>query len=44
MDFLAPFGGYKASGIRREFGKEGLEHYVETKSIIPPGSGAVAAS
>src|SRR5215204_2841714 len=38
MDFVAPFGGFKASGIGREFGKEGLEHYTELKSIIPPGS------
>ena len=36
MDFIAPFGGYKASGIGREFGKEGLDQYVELKSIIPP--------
>ncbi len=35
MDFVAPFGGYKASGVGREFGKEGLEHYLELKSIIP---------
>ena len=32
-----PFGGFKASGIGREFGKEGLEHYVELKSIVPQG-------
>jgi betaine-aldehyde dehydrogenase len=44
MDFIAPFGGYKASGIGREFGKEGLEHYLELKSIIPPGSAGVAAA
>jgi aldehyde dehydrogenase (NAD+) len=36
MDFVAPFGGYKASGIGREFGIEGLSHYVELKSIVPP--------
>jgi aldehyde dehydrogenase (NAD+) len=36
MDFVAPFGGYKASGIGREFGIEGLNHYVELKSIVPP--------
>ena len=35
MDFIAPFGGYKASGVGREFGKEGLEHYLELKSIAP---------
>lgn len=40
MDFAAPFGGYKASGIGREFGPEGLAHYTELKSIyteLPPG-------
>jgi aldehyde dehydrogenase (NAD+) len=36
MDFMAPFGGYKGSGIGREFGREGLEHYLELKSIAPP--------
>ncbi len=36
MDFVAPFGGFKASGVGREFGKEGLDHYVELKSIAPP--------
>src|SRR5207245_788031 len=39
MDLIAPFGGYKASGIGREFGREGLEEYLELKSIVaPPGS------
>jgi betaine-aldehyde dehydrogenase len=33
MDFVAPFGGFKASGIGREFGREGMEHYLELKSI-----------
>ena len=33
MDFVAPFGGFKASGVGREFGREGLEHYIELKSI-----------
>jgi aldehyde dehydrogenase (NAD+) len=44
MDFVAPFGGYKSSGIGREFGKEGLEHYLELKSIAPPGGGMAVAS
>jgi betaine-aldehyde dehydrogenase len=43
MDFVAPFGGFKGSGIGREFGKEGLEHYLELKSIVPPGGGVAAA-
>ena len=39
MDFIAPFGGFKGSGIGREFGREGLEHYLELKSIMPsPGT------
>lgn len=33
MDFAAPFGGYKTSGVGREFGPEGLAHYTELKSI-----------
>jgi betaine-aldehyde dehydrogenase len=30
---LAPFGGYKQSGNGREFGKYGLEEFLETKSV-----------
>ncbi|HJQ07136.1 MAG TPA: aldehyde dehydrogenase [Nocardioides sp.] len=33
MDFAAPFGGYKASGLGREFGPEGLAQYTELKSV-----------
>ncbi len=29
----APFGGYKASGVGREHGREGLEAYLETKTV-----------
>ena len=36
MDFIAPFGGFKNSGMGREFGREGLEEYTEAKSMIPP--------
>ena len=33
MDFAAPFGGFKASGVGREFGPEGLAQYTELKSV-----------
>jgi betaine-aldehyde dehydrogenase len=32
-DLSSPFGGYKSSGIGREYGREGLEEYFELKSI-----------
>jgi aldehyde dehydrogenase (NAD+) len=28
-----PFGGYKASGLGREWGVEGIEEYLETKVL-----------
>ncbi len=29
----APFGGYRASGLGREHGRDGLEAYLETKTV-----------
>ncbi|MXP25365.1 aldehyde dehydrogenase family protein [Altererythrobacter indicus] len=34
LDFASPFGGYKQSGNGREFGKFGLEEFMEKKSLI----------
>jgi acyl-CoA reductase-like NAD-dependent aldehyde dehydrogenase len=36
MEFSAPFGGYKQSGLGREFGPEGLRAYLEYKTIHLP--------
>jgi aldehyde dehydrogenase (NAD+) len=33
-DFGIAFGGFKQSGIGREGGREGLAHYLETKTVI----------
>lgn len=30
----APIGGYKNSGVGREYGKEALDHYTQTKAIV----------
>lgn len=34
MNPNAPFGGYKRSGIGREWGRYGLEEFLETKAIL----------
>ena len=36
IDFATPFGGFKESGVGREFGPEGLEGFLEMKSIALP--------
>ncbi|MFQ6200588.1 aldehyde dehydrogenase family protein, partial [Streptomyces sp. NPDC000405] len=38
LDMLGPFGGYKNSGLGREFGPEGYDAYLEHKMIhLPAG-------
>ena len=36
LDFKAPFGGFKKSGLGRECGPEGVGPYIEYQSIIYP--------
>jgi aldehyde dehydrogenase (NAD+) len=38
LDIGSPFGGFKQSGIGREFGPEGLQEYVELQSVISKGA------
>jgi aldehyde dehydrogenase (NAD+) len=38
LDISAPFGGFKQSGIGREFGPEGLGEYVELQSVVSSGA------
>ncbi|MEU6964215.1 aldehyde dehydrogenase [Streptomyces chrestomyceticus] len=42
IDMLGPFGGYKNSGIGREFGPEGFGEYLEHKMIHLPAQGGGA--
>jgi aldehyde dehydrogenase (NAD+) len=32
----SPFGGFRSSGIGREMGREGVEAYLETRTIVLP--------
>jgi len=42
-DFV-PFGGYKSSGIGREFGDEGLKGYTQTKAVYISNEGTADRS
>jgi aldehyde dehydrogenase (NAD+) len=37
LDISTPFGGFKQSGIGREFDTEGLDEYVEIQSVVSAG-------
>jgi aldehyde dehydrogenase (NAD+) len=43
FDVASPFGGYKQSGLGREWGTEGLEDFLEVKTIAFPASAATAS-
>jgi aldehyde dehydrogenase (NAD+) len=34
VSYLAPFGGFKSSGIGRENGKDAIREYLEAKSVF----------
>jgi aldehyde dehydrogenase (NAD+) len=38
FDVQSPFGGYKQSGLGREWGQEGLEDFLEVKTIAFPAA------
>ncbi|SBS71077.1 Geranial dehydrogenase [uncultured Mycobacterium sp.] len=37
LDIASPFGGFKQSGIGREFGAEGLAEYTELQTVVSAG-------
>jgi aldehyde dehydrogenase (NAD+) len=42
ISFMAPFGGYKRSGLGRESGVEAIDGYLQTKSVFIDTLGQVA--
>jgi len=42
ISFMAPFGGYKRSGLGRESGMEAVDSYLQTKSVFIDTLGQVA--
>ncbi len=42
ISFMAPFGGYKRSGIGRESGAEAIDAYLQTKTVFIDTLGRVA--
>jgi aldehyde dehydrogenase (NAD+) len=42
VSFMAPFGGYKRSGLGRENGREAIEAYLQTKTVWIDIAGQIA--
>lgn len=42
VSYMAPFGGYKRSGVGRESGKEAIDAYLQTKTVWIDTAGQVA--
>lgn len=42
VSYMAPFGGYKRSGVGRESGREAMDAYLQTKTVWMDTSGASA--
>ncbi len=42
VSFMAPFGGYKRSGLGHENGREAIEAYLQTKTVWIDTSGQAA--
>ena len=42
VSFMAPFGGFKQSGIGRESGREAVNEYLQTKSVWISLAGSMA--
>ena len=42
VSFMAPFGGYKRSGLGRESGQEAIDPYLQTKTVWIDTTGRVA--
>ena len=42
VSFMAPFGGYKRSGLGRESGQEAIDSYLQTKTVWIDTTGRVA--
>jgi acyl-CoA reductase-like NAD-dependent aldehyde dehydrogenase len=42
VSFMAPFGGFKRSGLGRENGREAIDAYLQTKTVWIDTAGATS--